>query len=159
MPRGIGLPGQNVDVNVNPAGNKGQSVCQVFPKDWYTWTNRTGISGPDVTGPLSTTTLTPISTSDAGTLLITADGTVGSTVIGITVVLWDENGNPIGGGTSSITLSGWLINAIGNFQAFNGYGLSPSGFLTVDVSNAAGYNILVQSISPTSSINLHWRLF
>ena len=159
MSRGTGLPGQNVDVNVAANGNKAQVVCQLWPKTWYGWTDRNGISTADVTGLFSTSSLTPISTSDAGTLLITADGNVGSTTIGISVVLWDERGFVIGGCTSAITLSGWLTNASGNFVAWNGFGVSPPGFLQVDVSNAVGFNILVQSLSTSMTINLHWKLF
>lgn len=159
MSRGTGIPGQNVDVNVADNGNKAQVVCQLWPKTWYGWTDRTGIATADVSGVLSSSSLTPISTSDAGTLLITADGNVGSTTIGITVVLWDERGFVIGGGTSAITLSGWLTNASGNFVAFNGFAASPSGCLQVDVSNAAGFNILVQSLPTSTIINLHWKLF
>ena len=29
-----------------------QNVGQVYPKTWYAWTDRTGITVPDVTGPL-----------------------------------------------------------------------------------------------------------
>ena len=66
-----------------------------YPKTWYAWTDRTGITKPDVTGPLSTTCCDPGTTADAGTLVITADGTAMSMTIGIAVVLWDERGNPI----------------------------------------------------------------
>ena len=159
MPRGTGLPGQNVDCNDAPSGNKGQAVCQIFPKDWYTWTDRLLITTPDVTGPLSTSALpTPISCADAGMLVIAADGTTASANIGITVVLWDERGNPIGGCTNQITLSGWLTNAAGNYPGINGLGTYPPGFLQIDVSNAAAFNILVQSITG-GTINLHWKLF
>ena len=72
-----------------------QNVGQVYPKTWYAWTDRTGITNPDVTGPCQLANLTPVSTADAGTLVITADGTAQSMTIGIAVVLWDERGNPI----------------------------------------------------------------
>ena len=52
-----------------------QQVSCVYPKTWYAWTDRTGITNPDVTGPYQLANLTPVSTADAGTLVITADGT------------------------------------------------------------------------------------
>ncbi len=159
MSRGTGLPGQNVDVNIADNGNKAQVVCQLWPKTWYGWTDRNGIATADVTGTLSSSTLTPISISDAGTLVVTVDGNASSASIGITVVLWDERGFVIGGASSTITLSGWLTNASGNFVAFNPYSVSPPGFLQIDVSNAAGFNILVQSLPTSTTINLHWKLF
>ena len=55
-----------------------QQVSCVYPKTWYAWTDRTGITNPDVTGPYQLANLTPVSTADAGTLVITADGTIGS---------------------------------------------------------------------------------
>ena len=33
--------------------NNSQQVSCVYPKTWYTWTDRTGISKPDVTGSCS----------------------------------------------------------------------------------------------------------
>ena len=50
-----------------------QQVSCVYPKTWYAWTDRTGITNPDVTGPYQLANLTPVSTADAGTLVITAD--------------------------------------------------------------------------------------
>ena len=76
---------------------------------------------------LSSPTLTPVSTADAGTLVITADGTAMSMAIGIAVVLWDERGNPISVNSGMITLSGWCKNAAGNYIAANGYGVPPQG--------------------------------
>ena len=58
-----------------------------------------------------------------------------------------------------LTLSGWCQNAAGNYIAANGYGVTPPGFLAVDVSHAAGYTVLVQSILPSGSVNLHTKLF
>ena len=52
-----------------------QQVSEVYPKTSYTWTDRTGITKPDVTGPYQLANLTPVSTADAGTLVITADCT------------------------------------------------------------------------------------
>ncbi len=134
-----------------------QQVSCVYPKTWYAWTDRTGITKPDVTGPCQLANLTPVSTADAGTLVITADGTVGSMPIGIAVVLWDERTNPISVNSGMLTLSGWCKNAAGNYITANGYGTAP-GFLAVDVSLAAGYTVLVQSIIPSGTVNLHTKL-
>jgi len=136
-----------------------QQVCVGYPKLAYCWTDRTGITAPDVTGPLSTTRLVITGTAQAGTLVITADGTAMSASIGIAVVLWDERGNPISVNSGMLTLSGWCKNAAGNYIAANGYGVTPPGFLAVDVSLAAGYTVLVQSIIPSGSVNLHTKLF
>jgi len=131
----------------------------VYPKTWYTWTDRTGITVPDISGPCSLANLTPISTADAGTLAITADGTAPSMTIGIAVVLWDERGNPMSVNSGMFTLSGWAKNASGNYITANGYAITPPGFLAVDVSLAAGYTVLVQSIIPLGTVNLHTKLF
>ena len=137
-----------------------RSRCRaVYPKTWYAWTDRTGITKPDVTGPASRQLRLVIRTADAGTLVITADGTAMSMTIGIAVVLWDERGNPISVNSGMLTLSGWCKNAAGNYIAANGYGVTPPGFLAVDVSLAAGYTVLVQSIIPSGSVNLHTKLF
>ena len=64
-------------------------------------------------------------TADAGTLVITADGTAMSMAIGIAVVLWDERGNPISVNSGMLTLSGWCKNAAGNYITANGYGIRP----------------------------------
>jgi hypothetical protein len=136
-----------------------QNVGQVYPKTWYAWTDRTGITVPDVTGPLKLGSYTPTPAADSGTLVITADGTAMSMAIGIAVVLWDERGNPISVNSGMLTLSGWCKNAAGNFIAANGFGVTPPGFLAVDVSLAAAYTVLVQSIIPSGSVNLHTKLF
>jgi len=136
-----------------------QNVGQVYPKTWYAWTDRTGITNPDVTGPYQLANLTPVSTADAGTLVITADGTAQSMTIGIAVVLWDERGNPISVTSLAISLSGWCKNAGGNYIGANGGTTYAPGFLAVDVSLAAGYTVLVQSIMPSGSVNLHTKLF
>jgi len=136
-----------------------EQVCVTYPKTAFSWTDRTGITTPDVTGPLSTTGLVITGTAQAGTLVITADGTAMSASIGIAVVLWDERGNPISVNSGMLTLSGWCKNAAGNYIAANGYGVTPPGFLAVDVSLAAGYTVLVQSIIPSGSVNLHTKLF
>ena len=52
-----------------------EQVCVTYPKTAFSWTDRTGITTPDVTGPLSTTGLVITGTAQAGTLVITADGT------------------------------------------------------------------------------------
>ena len=135
-----------------------EQVCVTYPKTAFSWTDRTGITTPDVTGPLSTTGLVITGTAQAGTLVITADGTAMSMAIGIAVVLWDERGNPISVNSGMLTLSGWCKNAAGNYITANGYGIAP-GFLAVDVSLAAGYTVLVQSIIPSGSVNLHTKLF
>ena len=93
-----------------------ENVAQVYPKTWYTWTDRTGITVPDISGPYSLANLTPCPAADAGTLVITADGTVGSMTIGIAVVLWDERGNPMSVNSGMLTLSGWAKNASGNLH-------------------------------------------
>ena len=97
-----------------------QQVCVGYPKLAYCWTDRTGITTPDVTGPLSTTGLVITGTAQAGTLVITADGTAMSASIGIAVVLWDERGNPDFSQSGMLTLSGWCKNAAGNYIAANG---------------------------------------
>ena len=79
--------------------------------------------------------------------------------IGIAVVLWDERGNPISVTSLAITLSGWCKNAGGNYIGANGGTTYAPGFLAVDVSLAAGYTVLVQSIIPSGSVNLHTKLF
>jgi hypothetical protein len=135
-----------------------QNVGQVYPKTWYAWTDRTGITVPDITGTFNLSSCTPVPAADSGTLVITADGTVGSMAIGIAVVLWDERGNPISVNSGMLTLSGWCKNAAGNYITANAYGTAP-GFLAVDVSLAAGYTVLVQSIIPSGSVNLHTKLF
>jgi hypothetical protein len=138
--------------------NPSQNVGQVYPKTWYAWTDRTGITVPDITGPFNLSSCTPVPAADSGTLVITADGTAMSMAIGIAVVLWDERGNPISVNSGMLTLSGWCKNAAGNYITANGYGTAP-GFLAVDVSLAAGYTVLVQSIIPSGSVNLHTKLF
>ena len=52
-----------------------EPVCVTYPKTAFSWTDRTGITTADVTGPLSTTGLVITETAQAGTLVITADGT------------------------------------------------------------------------------------
>ena len=136
-----------------------ENVAQVYPKTWYTWTDRTGITVPDISGPYSLANLTPCPAADAGTLVITADGTVGSMTIGIAVVLWDERGNPMSVNSGMLTLSGWAMNASGYYITANGYAITPPGFLAVDVSLAAGYTVLVQSIISGGTVNLHTKLF
>jgi hypothetical protein len=136
-----------------------ENVAQVYPKTWYTWTDRTGITVPDISGPCSLANLTPISTADAGTLVISADGTLASMTIGVAIVLWDERGNPMSVNSGMLTLSGWAKNASGNYITANGYAATVPGFLAVDVSLAAGYTVLVQSIIPSGSVNLHTKLF
>ena len=134
-------------------------VYVVYPKTTYSWTDRIGITAPDVTGPLSATGLVITPTFQAGTVAISADGTKGSASIGIAVVLWDERGNPISVSSGTINLSGWCKNAAGNFIAANGFGVTPPGFLALDVSLASGYTVLVQSITPSGIVNLHTKLF
>ena len=136
-----------------------EQVCVVYPKTAYTWTDRMGVKVPDVTGPLLTTGLAITGTANAGTLVVAADGTAMSMSIGVAVVLWDERGNPISVNSGTIMLSGWCKNAAGNYIAANGYGVTPPGFLAIDVSLAAGYTVLVQSIIPSGSVNLHTKLF
>src|SRR5271166_2577218 len=134
-----------------------QQVSCVYPKTWYTWTDRTGITKPDVTGPYQLANLTPVSTADSGTLVITADCTTAGAIIGLAVVLWDERGNPISISNGTITASGWATNAAGNYVASQGYSLN-AGYLAFDVSQAAGYNVLVIQIS-NGTVNLHTKLF
>jgi len=128
----------------------------VYPKTDYAWTDRTGITVPDVTDPLDTASLTQVSAADAGTLVITADGDVPQSIIGITVVIWDERGYSTSVSTSAITLSTWAKNRAGNYVAQSN-GTAP-GFLTVDVSLAASFSVLVQSLIG-GPVNLHWKLF
>ena len=135
------------------------TVSLVYPKTIHGWTDRTGITTTDFSGPFTLSTLTPISTADAGTLVISADSLIGSMSIGIAIVFWDERNHPIGVTSLTMMTSGWAKNAAGYFVASNpGVSYAP-GFLAVDVSYAAGYNVLVQSIIPDTTINLHWKLF
>ena len=97
-----------------------QNVGQVYPKTWYAWTDRTGITVPDITGTFNLSSCTPVPAADAGTLVITADGTAMSMAIGIAVVLWDERGNPISVNSGMLTLSGWCKNVAGNYITANG---------------------------------------
>ena len=101
-----------------------QQVSCVYPKTWYTWTDRMGITKPDVTGPYQLANLTPVSTADAGTLVITADCTTAGAIIGLAVVLWDERGNPISISNGNITASGWATNAAGTYVASSGYSMN-----------------------------------
>ncbi|MBV8312452.1 MAG: hypothetical protein JO344_18875 [Planctomycetaceae bacterium] len=132
-------------------------VSCVYPKTTYAWTDRTGITTPDVSGQYDLANLTQISTADAGTLVITADSTMPGAIIGLALVLWDERGNPISISNGEITTSGWAMNAAGNYIAANGYSIT-AGFLAFDVSNAAAYSILVIQIS-NGTVNLHSKLF
>lgn len=66
MSRGPGLPGQNVDTNLNSSGNRSQVIVMAWPKDWYSWTDRTTIVLPDITNTVSAVNLTPIPIGDAG---------------------------------------------------------------------------------------------
>ncbi len=134
-------------------------VNVVYPKTGYAWTDRTGITVPDVTGPMSTTSLVVTGASQAGTLIVTADGTASSMAIGIAVVLWDERSDPLSVISGMINLSGWLKNAAGHYIPTNGAGGMAPGFLAIDISLAAGYTVLVQSILPAGTVNLHTRLF
>ena len=127
-------------------------------KTWYAWTDRTGITNPDVTGPYQLANLTPVSTADAGTLVITADGTASR---------W-RSASPSCSGTNAATRSRSTLNDhTQRVVQERGRELhcgewiwchSP-GFLAVDVSLAAGYTVLVQSIIPSGSVNLHTKLF
>ena len=134
-----------------------QQVSCVYPKTWYTWTDRMGITKPDITGPFQLADLTPVSAADAGTLVITADCTTAGAIIGLAVVLWDERGNPISISNGNIMASGWATNAAGTYVASSGYSMN-AGYLAVDVSLAAGYNVLVIQIS-NGIMNLHTKLF
>ena len=134
-----------------------QQVSCVYPKTWYTWTDRMGIIKPDVTGPYQLVNLTPMPTADAGTLVITADFTTPGAIAGLAVVLWDERGNPISISNGTITASGWATNAAGTYVAASGYSVG-AGYLAIDVSQAAGYNVLVIQIS-NGTVNLHTKLF
>lgn len=131
-----------------------------YPMSSYAWTDRVGITKPDIPGQLNLSTLAsgPIGTGNYDSLVITADSTVVQT-IGLAVALWDERGNPFSVSVGTMTLSGWAKNAAGNFIPQNSYGLNPPGFINVDVSMASAYAVLVQSMLTGSTINLHWKLF
>lgn len=119
-----------------------------YPSSLYSWTDRTGITSPDITGPVDLTTLEvgPTSTGSYRSLAVTADCTSPQSV-GIIVVLWDDRGNPISVNSGIITLSSWAQNGLGNFIPSYGYGITPPGFVNIDVSCAAGYTILIGSFS------------
>jgi hypothetical protein len=134
-----------------------QQVSEVYPKTSYTWTDRKGVTKPDVTGSYQLSNLTPVSTANAGTLVITADCTTAGAIVGLALVLWDERGNPISVSNGQITASGWATNAAGNYVASQGYSLN-AGYLAFDVSQAAGYSVLVIQIS-NGTVNLHSKLF
>jgi len=133
------------------------TTAVVYPKTNYAWTDRTGITAPDTTDALDTASLTKISAADGGTLVITVDGSVPKAVIGIAVVLWDERGISTSIFNGSVTLSTWAKNAAGYYIAANN-GEAP-GFLTIDISLAASFTILVQSLIPAGNYNLHWKFF
>jgi len=107
--------------------------------------------------PMVLTEITPISTADAGNLVITADSSVSGAVIGIAVVFWDELNNPINISSNNITTSDFATNSIGYYIAQSISSVNP-GFLVYDVSAVAGYNIFVMSIS-TGTVNIHSKLF
>lgn len=134
-----------------------EQVSQVWPKDWYAWTDRMGVTIPDVYGTLHLTDWEPTSTADAGTLIVTADTSVAGAVVGLALVLWDERGNEISISEGSITTSSWATNAAGYYIAANGFSVNP-GNLAFNVSNAAGYTLLLIQIS-RGVVNLHSRLF
>ncbi len=157
MPRGTGLPGQNVDVDVAVSGNKAQSICQIWPKDWYSWTDRT-VTTPDITGPLNLSTLTPVTASDAGTLQIAVDSLSASTTIGLIVVTWDSRGNPIGATEFIFSTSSWATNSAGYFVMTSST-TSSDPCIEVPVYNYSGFNVLLESMTPATTVNIHWRLF
>jgi len=157
MPRGTGIPGQNVDVNVAASGNKGQTVCQIWPKDWYSWTDRT-VTTPDITGPLNLSSLTPVSAGDAGTLQIAIDTLAASATIGIVVVAWDSRGNPISATEFIVVTSGWATNSFGYF-VLTSSALTTDATIEFPIYNYSGFNVLLESISPATTVNMHWRLF
>ncbi len=134
-------------------------VYVTYPKTTYGWTDRTGITTPDMTGTRLSTGLVITGIGTSGTLVVTADGAASDMTVGIAIVLWDERNNPISVISGTITLSGWLKNSSGYYIAANSLGSNPPGFLAVDVSLAAGYTVLVQSILPAGTVNLHWKLF
>ena len=78
-------------------------------------------------------------------------------IVGLALVLWDERGNPISISNGTITASGWATNAAGTYIASSGYSVD-AGYLAIDVSQAAGYNVLVIQISD-GIVNLHTKLF
>ncbi len=157
MARGTGLPGQNVDVDVAVSGNKAQSICQIWPKDWYSWTDRT-VTTPDITGPLNLSTLTPVSAGDAGTLQIAVDTLASSATLGLIVVGWDSRGNPISASEFIVTTSGWATNSAGYF-VMTSSAVNSDTTIEFPVYNYSGFNVLLESMTPVTTVNLHWRLF
>ena len=119
-----------------------------YPMSQYSWTDRFGITKPDVSGQinLATSPISPTGIGNYTSLTVTADSTLPQTV-GVAVILWDNRGNPISVGSGMITLSGWAKNSSGYFIPANGYSGDTPGFLSVDVSMAAGYTVLLQSTS------------
>jgi hypothetical protein len=156
MPRTSGVPGQNVDCNDNGAGNRAMAVAGIFPKDWYSWTDRT-VTTPDESSSWSTSGLTPIGTGDAGYLVVTAEGNVASAIIQIAIVLFDERGNAIGLINGNVTLSASTTNANGNFFAAGDS--ADHSLIVVDVSLVAGYSAVVLGLGGCTSVSIHSRVF
>jgi len=134
-----------------------QEVSVVYPKRWYTWNDR-AVSAPDFEGTVNLADWQPTPTADAGTLLITADFSEPSARANINVVYWDERGNPLCVAGFGLMASSFALNAEGNYIA----GINCTGsyvpMLTLNVSFAAGYTILVNYLTG-GVMNLHSKLF
>jgi len=135
-------------------------VAVVYPKLYHNWSSRLGITTPDVVAPMSCASLAISPIGNEGTLVIVVDGAKPSSMVELAIVTWDEGGNPTGVSVLNIHLSGWLKGKNGNFIGCHASPTYQPGFLAIDVSLAAGYTILVQSITGgKNTINLRWKLF
>ncbi len=136
------------DLEVIPPA--GATVSWVWPKTAYSWTDRTGIYQPDYPVSLKLSGITPLPAADAGALVITADSNTPQAILALTLVLWDERGNPISASSGSITTSSVVTNAAGNYIAANGLSLGPA-YQPINVAAAAGYSVHVARITPAAN--------
>lgn len=133
-------------------------VAVVYPKLYHNWSSRLGITAPDVTGPMSASSLQISPVGNEGTLVIAVDGTKPSSQVELTIVTWNEVGDMTGVTTLGVNLSGWLTTKQGTYIGCQACSRYNPGFLAIDVSLAAGYTILVQSMTRRNTINLRWKL-
>ena len=118
-----------------------------YPMSPYPWTDRFGITKPDVLGPTNLTTLSigPTGTGNYTSLVITADSVI-PMVVGVAVVLWDNRSNPISVGSGMITLADGrrTRRAIQYLPTDMGVTLQVSRCGRID---GCGYTVLLQSTS------------
>ncbi len=143
------LENLQIDRALEGCDDDSQQISVVYPKTWYTWNDR-AVSAPDFSGTVNLANWQPTPAADAGTLLITADFSVPSAQANINVVYWDERGNPMCVAGFGLMASSFALNPQGNYIA----GINCTGsyvpMLTLNVSFAAGYTILVNFLMPGS---------